>query len=219
MNSSLKHLGRVYPKGARVDSSNYDPMLGWLCGCQIVALNYQFCTTSVWHSQGFFQHNGRSGYILKPDIQRPAVGGSTSRIPKRLRITICSGHYLGVSVSDDNVRKELFPYVVLIYSGKVHQKQFPDTLESRFETSTESGPNPVWKDEGFSLEVCPSLPSLICFEVWNKSSILKRHNDFIGQYCINLSDLRAGYRVVPLTDEHGQFQQYSHLFVRVEMDP
>lgn len=34
-------LTRVYPKGPRVDSSNYDPLRLWLCGVQMVALNYQ----------------------------------------------------------------------------------------------------------------------------------------------------------------------------------
>ena len=36
-----KGLTRVYPKGQRVDSSNYDPFRLWLCGSQMVALNFQ----------------------------------------------------------------------------------------------------------------------------------------------------------------------------------
>ena len=34
-------LSRTYPKGQRIDSSNYDPMPMWNCGCQLVALNFQ----------------------------------------------------------------------------------------------------------------------------------------------------------------------------------
>ena len=33
-----RQLSRIYPKGIRFDSSNYDPMPSWLCGAQIVAL-------------------------------------------------------------------------------------------------------------------------------------------------------------------------------------
>jgi hypothetical protein len=33
-----RQLSRIYPKGLRVDSSNYDPMPAWCCGAQIVAL-------------------------------------------------------------------------------------------------------------------------------------------------------------------------------------
>ena len=32
---------RVYPKGTRVDSTNYDPTMMWNCGVQMCALNYQ----------------------------------------------------------------------------------------------------------------------------------------------------------------------------------
>lgn len=32
---------RVYPKGQRIDSSNFDPVQMWNCGCHLVAMNYQ----------------------------------------------------------------------------------------------------------------------------------------------------------------------------------
>ncbi len=34
-------LSRVYPKGQRLDSSNYNPVPLWNAGCQMVSLNYQ----------------------------------------------------------------------------------------------------------------------------------------------------------------------------------
>lgn len=34
-------MSRIYPKGTRVDSSNYNPQPFWNVGCQMVALNYQ----------------------------------------------------------------------------------------------------------------------------------------------------------------------------------
>lgn len=36
-----RQLSRVYPRGQRLDSSNYDPLQIWLCGSQLVALNFQ----------------------------------------------------------------------------------------------------------------------------------------------------------------------------------
>ena len=36
-----RQFSRVYPKGQRIDSSNYDPQPMWACGCQLLALNYQ----------------------------------------------------------------------------------------------------------------------------------------------------------------------------------
>jgi len=35
------HLVRVYPKGSRIDSSNYEPNVFWAMGCQLVAQNWQ----------------------------------------------------------------------------------------------------------------------------------------------------------------------------------
>jgi len=34
-------ITRVYPKGQRIDSSNFDPLPIWNCGCHMVAMNYQ----------------------------------------------------------------------------------------------------------------------------------------------------------------------------------
>uniref|UniRef100_A0A8C2ILV8 Phosphoinositide phospholipase C n=1 Tax=Cyprinus carpio TaxID=7962 RepID=A0A8C2ILV8_CYPCA len=36
-----RQMSRIYPKGTRVDSSNYSPQPFWTAGCQFVALNYQ----------------------------------------------------------------------------------------------------------------------------------------------------------------------------------
>lgn len=38
---SNRQMSRVYPKGQRMDSSNYDPLPMWNAGSQLVALNYQ----------------------------------------------------------------------------------------------------------------------------------------------------------------------------------
>lgn len=46
-----RNLLRIYPKGTRLDSSNYDPMIGWMHGAQMVAFNMQvglsFFLTSI----------------------------------------------------------------------------------------------------------------------------------------------------------------------------
>lgn len=48
-----KGLTRVYPKGQRVDSSNYDPFRLWLCGSQMVALNFQTPGKGAWMVASF----------------------------------------------------------------------------------------------------------------------------------------------------------------------
>jgi len=61
-----KQLCRVYPKGSRVDSSNYSPQPGWLVGAHMVALNWQASGVPMWLNQGKFLANGNCGYVLKP---------------------------------------------------------------------------------------------------------------------------------------------------------
>ena len=60
-------LSRIYPKGTRVNSSNYDPIPLWLAGCQMVALNYQAQDKPVAYNRALFRANGQCGYILKPE--------------------------------------------------------------------------------------------------------------------------------------------------------
>ena len=38
---NMRHMSRVYPNPIRVDSSNFDPFVGWALGVQMTALNYQ----------------------------------------------------------------------------------------------------------------------------------------------------------------------------------
>lgn len=77
------HLVRIYPKGTRIGSTNYEPHRYWSAGAQLVAINWQttgqsdffLCyidLTGVRLDLGYmlnhamFQRNGRAGYVLKP---------------------------------------------------------------------------------------------------------------------------------------------------------
>ncbi|KAF6165688.1 hypothetical protein GIB67_012585 [Kingdonia uniflora] len=70
-----KNLLRVYPKGTQFDSSNSNPLIGWMHGCQMVAFNMQGYDRSLadarnvyWLIQGMFRSNGGCGYVKKPDF-------------------------------------------------------------------------------------------------------------------------------------------------------
>lgn len=60
-------FSRVYPRGPRIDSSNYNPMPMWNSGSQMVALNYQTGDKPMQLNQAKFRENGNCGYLLKPD--------------------------------------------------------------------------------------------------------------------------------------------------------
>ena len=56
---SRNQLSRVYPRGQRVDSSNYYPQTYWNVGCQLVALNYQTGDKAMQLNEGKFLQNGK----------------------------------------------------------------------------------------------------------------------------------------------------------------
>ncbi|MFH4984634.1 hypothetical protein AB6A40_011343, partial [Gnathostoma spinigerum] len=72
VNHNKRQITRVYPKGKHVDSSNFWPIKFWNCGCQMVALNMQTPDEPFQMKSAFFEHNGGSGYILKPSVMRKA---------------------------------------------------------------------------------------------------------------------------------------------------
>lgn len=59
-------ISRVYPKGQRLDSSNFNPTPFWNVGSQMIALNYQTPDKPMQLNQAKFRDNGMCGYILKP---------------------------------------------------------------------------------------------------------------------------------------------------------
>jgi len=62
---SKRFLIRIYPKGIRIQSDNYNPLFYWMLGCQLVALNYQTHGFPMWLNEGKFMAANRSGYIKK----------------------------------------------------------------------------------------------------------------------------------------------------------
>lgn len=54
-------MSRIYPKGARYDSSNFMPQIFWNAGCQMVALNFQTPDIGMQLNQGKFEYNNACG--------------------------------------------------------------------------------------------------------------------------------------------------------------
>ncbi|KAK2955080.1 putative 1-phosphatidylinositol 4,5-bisphosphate phosphodiesterase delta-4 [Blattamonas nauphoetae] len=77
------HLMRIYPVGTRFNSSNYDPIPAWKCGCQLVALNMQTVDRPLLLNFGLFGGiGGNGGFVLKPPTQLRTIRGDikTERI-------------------------------------------------------------------------------------------------------------------------------------------
>ncbi|EIM87228.1 uncharacterized protein STEHIDRAFT_146709 [Stereum hirsutum FP-91666 SS1] len=131
------HLVRVYPKGMRVSSSNYEPHRYWSAGCQLVAINWQTCDLGYMINHCMFQRNGRSGYVLKPLALRTTDKELLAKRTKHfLDITIISAQQLPRPKDGDGheiMNKSIIdPYVEV----SVH---VPDWTQSPFIPNTGTG--------------------------------------------------------------------------------
>ena len=77
---TTQQFSRLYPRGRRIDSSNYDPTPFWNCGVQMTAINYQTYDSAMQINNAKFLANGGCGYVLKPPYLRlQSSGGSLSQ--------------------------------------------------------------------------------------------------------------------------------------------
>jgi len=67
---NMAHISRMYPRGSRLNSSNYNPAALWDAGVQMTALNYQTFDTGMHLNNAMFAANGGCGYVLKPPYLR-----------------------------------------------------------------------------------------------------------------------------------------------------
>jgi len=87
-------ISRIYPKAVRFDSSNFDPILFWYAGCQLVALNIQTDSYPMWVNFAKFAENGRSGYTLRRFnflSSNTMLGGAASLNRRKSKDVIASG--------------------------------------------------------------------------------------------------------------------------------
>ncbi|XP_044537957.1 1-phosphatidylinositol 4,5-bisphosphate phosphodiesterase beta-3 [Gracilinanus agilis] len=190
-----QQLSRIYPKGTRVDSSNYMPQLFWNAGCQLVALNFQTLDLPMQLNAGVFEYNGRSGYLLKPEFMRrpdksfdPFTEGIVDGIvANALRVKVISGQFL----SD----RKVSIYVEVDVFG------LPADTRRKYRTRPSQGNsfNPVWDEEPFDFPkvVLPTLASL-------RIAAFEEGGKFVGHRILPVSAIRSGYHYICLRNEANQ---------------
>uniref|UniRef100_A0A8C6ZLL9 1-phosphatidylinositol 4,5-bisphosphate phosphodiesterase n=1 Tax=Nothoprocta perdicaria TaxID=30464 RepID=A0A8C6ZLL9_NOTPE len=193
VNYNKRQMSRIYPKGGRVDSSNYMPQIFWNAGCQMVSLNYQTPDLAMQLNQGKFEYNGSCGYLLKPDFMRrpdrtfdpfseTPVDGV---IAATCSVQVISGQFL----SD----KKIGTYVEVDMYGLP-----TDTIRKEFRTRMvmNNGLNPVYNEESFVFRKV-ILPDLAVLRI----AVYDDNNKLIGQRILPLDGLQAGYRHISLRNE------------------
>uniref|UniRef100_A0A3Q3WJ44 Phosphoinositide phospholipase C n=1 Tax=Mola mola TaxID=94237 RepID=A0A3Q3WJ44_MOLML len=203
-------LSRIYPKGTRVDSSNFMPQVFWNAGCQLVALNYQNIDLSMQLNLFMFEYNGRSGYRLKPEFMRrpdkhfdPFTENTVDGIvANTLSVKVISGQFLTERRVGVYVEVEMFGLPA-------------DTRRKALKTKTSQNNNainPMWDEEPiiFKKVVLPTLASL-------RIAAFEEGGKFIGHRIIPVSAIRPGYRYIGLRNEKNQSLILPAVFVHIEV--
>ncbi|KAH9518381.1 Phospholipase C [Bulinus truncatus] len=197
---------RTYPAGMRIDSSNFNPVIFWAFGIQMVALNYQTEDVAMSLNTAMFEQNGRSGYILKPSVMWDKCHVMYNRFnpwdkefdglhTTILTLQIISGQYVSQHYST-NVQVEVEVIGIPVDCAKQKTKVVP-----------KNALNPIWNDI-FTFQVLFADLAFIRFVVIDAST-----SHLVTQRVIPLKCLRPGYRHVRLRNGSGQPQELSTLFV------
>ncbi|CAN9498676.1 unnamed protein product [Ophioblennius macclurei] len=205
-----KALSRVYPKGQRMESSNFDPYPLWAVGCHMVALNYQTADKSTQLNSALFSLNGQTGYVLQPEFMRlddydPHQEKKTVKYSILIRV-IAARHLPrpGRSIASPFVEVELCGHT-----------------EEKFKTTVyrDNGLNPLWKvpAEPFEFQVYEPELTFLRFVV-NEEDMFSDPN-FLAQATFPVKGLRSGYRSVPLQNGYSENLELASLLVYVDIKP
>ncbi|XP_041662061.1 1-phosphatidylinositol 4,5-bisphosphate phosphodiesterase beta-4-like isoform X1 [Cheilinus undulatus] len=193
VNYNKRQMSRIYPKGGRVDSSNYMPQIFWNAGCQMVSLNFQTPDLSMQLNQGKFEYNGSCGYLLKPDFMRRSDRMfdpfSETPVDGVIAATCSVQVFSGQFLSD----KKIGTYVEVDMYGLP-----TDTIRKEFRTRMvmNNGLNPAYNEEPFVFRKV-ILPDLAVLRI----GVYDDNNKLIGQRILPLDGLQAGYRHISLRNE------------------
>merc|ERR1719197_331885 len=189
-----RHLSRIYPKGTRIDSSNYDPLPAWCGGSQIVALNYQTGDKAMWFNDALFTDNGGCGYVLKPPALIEEYAPPIA--PMKLELIVYSGSQLPsghIDIAD--------PFV------KIELRGVPaDYHKSRTKCANDSPYHALFNHKVQFNVKRPDL-AMILFHVYDKD--LGSKDDFMGQTSARVSLMRPGIHAWPLHDAQGVQLQHA----------
>lgn len=226
-----RQLTRVYPKGLRAKSSNFDPIKFWNCGVQMAALNYQTPDKAMQINQAKFRQNGSSGYVLRPEFMferselkqepkfydgydgikfNPYEQATLSSIcePVRLSLTIISGRHLGRSTN----RGHVSPFVEIEICGLEVDQSKKKTAPVR-----ENGLNPIWNEtHKFDIQ-CSDLAFLRIAVFDDNIRSGEARSLGHGTYALNCV-CRQGYRSVPLMNDYSEPLELSTLLVRIHIE-
>ena len=226
------HIIRAYPAGMRFTSSNYSPLPFWATGVQMVALNWQTYDLGAEFNTALFQRNGRTGYVLKPELLRLKRSGekdkeALARVERyTLMVEIVSAQQLPRPrrVIDEDEDGEGVPHPHTVMNPYVEVAIHTPTVAAddvvKYSTPVVygNGFNPVF-DSKYQIPVIvsPDMLDLAFLRLEVMVKVPGSDDLSLGKYTVSLPVLMPGYRHIPLHDHLGQQYLFSSLFVYTQL--
>ncbi|XP_037097961.1 1-phosphatidylinositol 4,5-bisphosphate phosphodiesterase beta-2 isoform X1 [Syngnathus acus] len=203
-----RQMSRIYPKGTRMDSSNFNPQPFWNVGCQMVALNYQTMDFPMQLNMALFEFNGRTGYLLKHDVLRrndKKFDPFCDRIDTVVAITLTIKIFSGQFLSDKSVKTGVEVEIIGL----------PGDPKKKYRTKWSTTPNsinPVWNEEPFVFDkiLLPEMASL-------RMAVHEENGKFLGHRIIPLDAIQSGFHHICLRSESNMPLIIPALFVYIEV--
>ncbi|OWK03429.1 PLCG1 [Cervus elaphus hippelaphus] len=182
-------LSRIYPKGQRLDSSNYDPLPMWICGSQLVALNFQTPDKPMQMNQALFLAGGHCGYVLQPSVMRDEAfdpfDKSSLRGLEPCAICIEWGPgVLGARHLPKNGRGIVCPFVEIEVAGAEY-----DSIKQKTEFVVDNGLNPVWPAKPFHFQISNPEFAFLRFVVYEEDMFSDQN--FLAQATFPVKGLKT----------------------------
>uniref|UniRef100_A0AAY4DQB8 Phosphoinositide phospholipase C n=1 Tax=Denticeps clupeoides TaxID=299321 RepID=A0AAY4DQB8_9TELE len=197
-----KALSRIYPKGQRVDSSNYDPYPLWACGCHMVALNFQTADKYTQLNSALFGLNGQTGYVLQPEVMRADSYDPQHRSSIKYTITVIAARHL-----PKTGRSIVSPFVEIELCGHTDENKFKTIVRH------DNGLNPVWPAPPEPVTFTVHEPELTFLRfVVNEEDMFSDPN-FLAQATFPVK----GYRSVPLKNGFSENLELATLLVYIDV--
>jgi len=210
-------LIRAYPAGMRIDSSNFNPLIFWCFGIQMVALNYQTEDAALHVNAAMFEQNGRCGYVLKPSVMwdrnhvmyrrfNPLDKEFDGLHTVNLHITIISGQFLSPTNYQASPQIEVELNGIPVDCAKQRTRIFP-----------RNALNPIW-NEMLSFTIQFRELAFLRFSVLDGGSGGSGGGHCMAQRVIPLKGLRQGYRHLRLRNIYNQPLPVTTLFIHSRLE-
>lgn len=233
------HLVRIYPKGLRLSSSNYEPHRYWSGGAQLVALNWQTFDLGYTINHAMFQRNGRSGFVLKPQPLRTAQKDLMSKRTEHfLDVSIISAQQLprpkdssgreiinksildpfvevSIHVPDWTTSDNLINPLSSVGSAPGATSTPACCYTYRTSVVKNNGFNPIWEEKLRIPFSCVGDMKELIFVRFAVKQADREDDEPLATFCASLGSLQPGYRHLPLHDAQLSQFLFATLFVRI----